>query len=138
MLRCFLLSLLMPALAVAAPVFQTATPGASGGVLGTVTISASVLAGGAPLPVGTYQLRLADDAAPSNPAQRRVEFVANGAVAAREVAEVLRDADLPAVGDSARPSTDGVRVEMLKGNEFLRISVKRDGVRYLVHLPVAR
>jgi hypothetical protein len=26
---------------------------------------------------------------------------------------------------------------MLKGGEFLRISVKRQGIRYLIHLPVS-
>jgi hypothetical protein len=65
-----------------------------------------------------------------------VEFVANGKVAARELVEVLRDDDLPAVGASSVPVRNGTRVEMLKGGEFLRVSVKRDHVRYLVYLPV--
>jgi hypothetical protein len=30
----------------------------------------------------------------------------------------------------------GERVHILKGGDFLRISVKRQGVRYLIHLPV--
>lgn len=30
----------------------------------------------------------------------------------------------------------GVRAHILKGGDFLRISVKRQGVRYLIHLPV--
>ena len=70
-------------------------------------------------------------------AQQRVEFVANGAVVAQELAEMLRDEDLPVIGDSARPAAQGVRVETLKGGEFVRISIKRDRVRYLIHLPIS-
>ena len=66
-----------------------------------------------------------------------MEFVANGAVVAQELAEMLRDEDLPVIGDSARPAAQGVRVETLKGGEFVRISIKRDRVRYLIHLPVS-
>ena len=67
-----------------------------------------------------------------------MEFVAGGKVVARESAEVLRDDDLPAVGASSVPARSGTRVEMLKGGEFLRVSVKRDRERYLVYLPVKR
>ena len=35
------------------------------------------------------------------------------------------------------PVRDGTRVEMLKGGEFLRISLKRGSERFLIHLPVA-
>jgi thiol-disulfide isomerase/thioredoxin len=71
-------------------------------------------------------------------ARQWVEFVADGKVVAREIAEVLNDADLPAVGASSVPVRSGTRVEMLKGDEFLRVSVKRDHVRYLIYLPVKR
>lgn len=114
---------------------------ADANVLATVRITTEVLANGAPLSPGTYQLRLAQErptAAPGQPAEAEqwVEFVANGKVAARELVEVLRDDDLPAVGASSVPVRNGTRVEMLKGGEFLRVSVKRDHVRYLVYLPV--
>jgi hypothetical protein len=65
-----------------------------------------------------------------------VEFVADGKVIAREIAEVLQDDDLPAVGASSLPVRAGTRVDLLKGGEFLRISVKRDRERYLIYLPV--
>ena len=71
-------------------------------------------------------------------AQRWVEFIADGSVMAREVAEVLRDDDRPEIGASAERAAEGVRVHILKGGDFLRISVKRPGVRYLIHLPVIR
>jgi len=108
--------------------------------LARVQIPPGVLADGKPLPAGTYDLRLSSAkpglAAVPGAAQQAVEFVSGGVVAAREVAEIVRDDDLPPVGASTQPAAPGVRVELLKGGEFLRISVKREGVRYLVHLPV--
>ena len=64
-----------------------------------------------------------------------VEFVPKGKVVGREIAEVPRDNELPAIGTSSVRVPNGTCVEMLKGGEFLRVSVKRDGVRYLVYLP---
>jgi hypothetical protein len=71
-------------------------------------------------------------------AQQWVELMAGGKVMAREIAEELRDEDLPAVGASAQPVRSGTRVEMLQGGEFLRISIKREGTRHLLYLPIAR
>lgn len=120
---------------------KPASTGATG-ILAAVHITHSVLANGKPLPAGLYELRLTTERPTPLPgqspdAERWVEFVSNGAVVAREVAVVLRDDDLPAVGASSVPSREGTRVEMLKGGEFLRISVKRGSERYLVYLPVA-
>jgi hypothetical protein len=110
-------------------------------VLATVRITTAVLADGVPLSPGTYDLRLTQQRPTPSPgqsweAQQWVEFVANGQVVAREIAEVLRDDDLPAVGASSVPVRGGARVEMLKDGEFLRVSVKRDRERYLLYLPV--
>ena len=112
-------------------------------VLATVRITTDVMADGTPLSPGTYDVRLTDERptpAPGQPvdAQQWVEFVANGKVVAREVAEILRDEDLPPVGASSLPAADGARVEMLKGGEFLRVSIKRDREQYLIYLPVKR
>lgn len=111
--------------------------------LGQVRIPLAVLSNGQPLPAGTYELRLGTGAPTPNvgqspDAQRRVEFVNGGTVVARDVAEVLRDDDRPPVGASTQPAADGIRVDLLKGGEFIRVSAKRGGTRYLVHLPVAR
>jgi hypothetical protein len=113
----------------------------TGRELAMVRIAHAVMADGKPLSEGAYQLMLSDErpaplAGQSPDAQRWVVFVADGKVVAREIAEVLDDSDLPPIGASARPTRDGVRVEMLQGAEFLRISVKRQGQRYLVHLPL--
>jgi hypothetical protein len=110
-------------------------------VLTAVQIPHSVLANGKPLPAGLYELRLTNERPTSLPgqspdAERWVELVSNGNVVAREVAVVLRDDDLPSVGASSVPARDGTRVEMLKGGDFLRVSVRRGTERYLVYLPV--
>jgi hypothetical protein len=108
--------------------------------LTTVRITTAVMAGGTSLPAGTYDLRLTGQSpVPVGDEQRIVrewvEFVANGKVVAREVAELLYDDHLPSVGASSQKVSSGTRVEMLKGGEFLRISVKRENVRYLIYLP---
>jgi hypothetical protein len=118
-----------------------AAPQTDTNTLATVRITANVTAGGTSLPPGTYEIRLTQERPSSPPgqspdAQRWMEFVANGRVVAREIAEVLRDDDLPAEGASSQPVHSGTRVEMLKGGEFLRISIKRERERYLIHLPV--
>jgi hypothetical protein len=109
-------------------------------VLAQVRIPVAVRAGGEVLSSGTYEVRLARDAAAPGTgvtaAQHAVEFVNAGVVVARDVAEILRDDDLPPVGASTRPAAQGVRVDLLKGGEFLRVSVKREGTRYLIHLPM--
>src|SRR5688572_1714423 len=97
--------------------------------LATVRIRTAVMVNGARLPAGTYDLRLTEErpallSGQPQDSQRWVEFVTSGKVVAREVAEVLRDEDLPEVGASSVAARTGTRVEMLKGGEFLRISVK--------------
>jgi hypothetical protein len=110
-------------------------------VLATVRITEPALADGRPLAPGTYQVRLTDERPTPRPgqsadAQQWVELVADGSVIAREIAEVIRDDDRPEIGASAERAAEGVRVQILKGGDFLRISVKRQGTRYLIHLPV--
>ena len=118
-------------------------PATTSAVLTTVRINAPVLAGGAPLPAGTYEIRLTGQR-PSPPAgqpqdaEEWVEFVADGKVVARETAEIIDDDDLPAEGASSQTVQQGTRVEMLKGGEFLRISIKRDRQRYLIYLPTRK
>ena len=107
--------------------------------LTTVRIPTAVMAGGTSLPAGTYGLRLTSpspgSAADDSAVGQWVEFVANGKVVARELAVILHDDQLPSVGASSQKVTSGTRVEMLKDREFLRISVKRENVRYLIYLP---
>jgi len=109
--------------------------------LGTVRFTQPVLAHGEQLAAGTYEVRVTGEFLPPNPGQspdamRVVEFVKNGQIVARDAAEII-EADGAAVGTSG-PASAKPRVETLKGGEFVRVSATRDGVRYLIHLPIAR
>jgi len=109
--------------------------------LGAVRITQPVRAHGQPLAPGTYEVRLTDESLPPNPGQspdamRVVEFVKDGQVIARDAAEVMA-AEGSVVGTAGGAGSSKPRVEMLKGGEFLRVSAMRDGMRYLIHLPVA-
>jgi hypothetical protein len=110
-------------------------------MLGTVRITQPVKAGGTVLQPGTYEIRdTGEHAKPlpgqSEEAQAYVEFVANGMVVARDIAELMQGEAAP-VGTSGGVSTR-LRVERLRGDEFVRVSTSRGGERYLIHLPVAR
>ena len=108
--------------------------------LGTIRITQPVLAHGQPLAPGTYEVRLTDESLPPNPGQspdavRVVEFVKDGQVVARDAAEVMT-AEGSVIGTAGRAGSKP-RVEMLKGGEFVRVSATRDGMRYLIYLPMA-
>jgi hypothetical protein len=109
--------------------------------LATVNIPRSVMANGKPLAAGTYTLRLTGElAAPASgqtpEASPWVEFVQGDQVKGREVAIVVKEADAQSVlkGPGPRPGT--ARVDMLVGDEYLRIWVNHGGTNYLLHLPV--
>jgi hypothetical protein len=109
-------------------------------MLGTVRITQPVKAGGTVLQPGTYEIRDTGEHAQPLPgqsadAQAYVEFVANGKVVARDIAELMQGQP-GAVGTSG--GSTRLRVESLKGGEFVRVSTSRGGERYLIHLPVAR
>jgi hypothetical protein len=110
-------------------------------VLGTVQISDAVLVGETPLAAGTYELRLTGEHLKPLPGQsdeagQVVEFVKDGIAVGRDAAEVMPATAVP-VGTSGR-SQGRVRVERLKGDEFLRLSTYKDGERYLIHLSLAK
>lgn len=109
--------------------------------LATVHLSKKVTAGGNSLEPGTYQLRLTNDhpqaaAGESPDAEVFVEFVKAGKVVAREVATVVSKDDIKEVakGESA-PASGTAKVELLKGDDYIRVWVNKGGTNYLVHLP---
>lgn len=114
--------------------------------LGSVTIPRAVMADGKPLARGTYQVRLTAETAPS-PApgataalERWVEFRQGGQVRGREVVSIVPAGemkDLMPGPDSGRSVTNASRVELLKGNDYLRVWINRRGVNYLIHLPAS-
>ena len=108
--------------------------------LGSVTINHKVKADGQPLAAGTYQLRLTDEVAKpgvgqSPDAERYVEFVRGGKVVAREVATVVSDADVKTIVKGPSPAKGGSRVDVLKGNDYVRVWVNRAGNNYIINLP---
>jgi hypothetical protein len=112
--------------------------------LGSVRIPRAVKADGKDLRAGTYQVRLtSQDATPAVPGikmERWVEFVQGGKVAGREVVSIVPASemkDLMPGPDTDKGPGSGARVEMLKGNEYLRVWIARNGVNYLIHFPVS-
>jgi hypothetical protein len=113
--------------------------------LGSVNLPRAVMANGQPLAAGTYQVRLTAEAAqPSVPGiqmERWVEFVRGGKVVGREVVSIVPAGevkDLQPGPDSPRAGSGSTRVEMLKGDEYLRVWINRGGVNYLLHLPPSK
>jgi hypothetical protein len=119
---------------------QSANAGTS---LGTVHLANKVMADGKPLAPGTYQLRLTNDAPPpavgeSPDSERYVEFVRAGKVVAREVATVVSKDDINTIAKGEKPPPSGTaKVELLKGNEYVRVWVNKGGTNYLLHLPTS-
>ncbi len=119
------------------------TPAAPTGelALGSVRLTKSATADGKPLPAGTYMVRLtADEAKPdargaSENIERWVEFVQKGAVKGREVVSIVPQAEVKNVVKDAPPPAGGSRVQLLKGNDYLRVWINKGGNHYLIHLP---
>ena len=113
--------------------------------LGSVRIPRTVKADGKDLRAGTYTVRLtAQEASPAVPGikmERWVEFVQGGKVAGREVVSIIPADEVkdtqPGPDLPGKQPRAGTRVDMLKGNEYLRVWISRGGVQYLIHLPPA-
>ena len=135
---------LMAGALVAALGLPAALPAQTAGTsLGSVTLNKRVMADGQPLAPRTYQVRLTGDipkpaAGQSPDAERYVEFVRGGKVAGREVATLVSAADVGPIAKGEKPPAQGgSRVELLKGNVYLRVWINRGGTHYFIHLPVS-
>jgi hypothetical protein len=114
--------------------------------LGSVRIPRAVMANGQPLPAGTYQVRLTAEApqptVPGIAMDRWAEFVQGGKVVGREVVSIVPAAEVSQMHSrdrgGPRPASGASRVEMLKGDEFLRVWINRGGVNYLIHMPPSK
>jgi hypothetical protein len=111
--------------------------------LGTVHLAQKVTADGQPLAAGTYQVRLSTDQPPqpgvgqTPDSERYVEFVRAGKVMGREVATVVSSADIGTIAKGKKPAAGSSLVEMLKGNDYLRVWINKGGTNYIIHLPIA-
>lgn len=111
--------------------------------LGTVSIPRRVMADGSPLAAGSYQVRLtAESAQPDAVGQlpqleRWVEFRQGNEVRGREVVSIVPASEIGEVASVTPPRSGDARVQLLRGNDYLRIWISRDGTHYLLHLRLA-
>ena len=118
------------------------SPPAAGASLGTVTLNRRVMADGKPLAPGTYQVRLTGETpkpglGQSPDGERYIEFVRGGKVVAREVATVVPASEIAQIAKGARPPAGGARVELLKGDDYVRVWINRGGANYIINMPTA-
>jgi len=122
-----------------------AAPGAPAGelALGSVHLTKAVTADGKPLPAGVYQVRLtAQEAKPDSVGttkelERWVEFVQKGAIKGREVVSIVPEAEVKIVVKDPPPPKGGSKVQLLKGNDYVRVWINKAGNHYLIHLPAS-
>jgi hypothetical protein len=131
-------ALVVPVISVSA---QFAPP-AAGASLGSVTLNRRVMADGKPLAPGTYQVRLTGETpkpglGQSPDGERYIEFMRGGKVLGREVATVVPASEIAQIAKGARPPTGGARVELLKGNDYVRVWINRGGANYIINMPAA-
>ena len=111
--------------------------------LGTINIPRAVMADGKPLAAGTYGVQLTPESAkPDVTGQlpelnRWVEFVQGQAVKGREIVSIVPADEIAALAKGPGPRAGTSSIEMLKGDEYLRIWINQGGVHYLIHLPPA-
>lgn len=111
--------------------------------LGSVRIPRAVTADGKALKPGTYQVRVtAQEAKPdvvgqTEKMERWAEFLQGGQVRGREVVSIVPSAEIKQVAEDAPPRPGGNKVQLLKGNDYLRVWINRGGTHYLIHLPTA-
>lgn len=140
MKHVILTGVLLAALALPAADLSAQSATTRGTSLGSVTLNKKVMADGQPLPAGTYQVRLTSEkptpgVGQSPDAEQYVEFVRGGKVVAREVATVVSNTDIGTIVKNRKPAMNGVRVETLKGNDYVRVWINRGGNNYLINLP---
>ena len=123
----------------------TEAPAATTGevTLGSVRLPKSVTADGKPLPAGTYTMKLtAQQAAPeavgsSEPLERWVELSQGKEVKGREVVSIVPQNEIKMVVKDTPPASGGSKVQVLRGNDYLRVWINRGGTNYIIHFPVA-
>ena len=123
---------------------EAAAAGAPTGdvALGSVRLPRGVTADGKPLAAGTYTMKLtAAQAAPeavgtTEALERWVELSQGKEVKGREVVSIVPQAEIKMVVKDAPPASGASRVQLLKGNDYLRVWINRGGTHYLIHFPV--
>jgi len=114
----------------------------SGQSLGSVRLPRAVTANGERLAAGTYAVRVSDDAVAAVVGQapegeKWVEFLQGNQVRGRELATVLTGDAVREVAKGPVPSPGNARVELLKGNDYLRVWINSSGTHYLIHFAIS-
>ena len=143
MVRRMSIRMLVAAVAgvMAAPIGLGAQAQGGAQSLGSVRLSRQVVANGQALAAGTYTLRVLPEAVPGavgqTPAESRwVEFVQGGQVKGKELATVVTGDEAKAVVGDTPPASGGSKTQVLKGNDYLRVCVRRGATHYLVNLAI--
>lgn len=111
--------------------------------LGTVRLPRAVTADGKTLAAGTYQVRLTAQASKpevvgqTEELERWAELVSGKEVAGREVVTIVPQSEIKAVVKDAPPAAGQSRVQVLRGNDYLRVWINRGGNHYLMHFPIS-
>ena len=111
--------------------------------LGSVTLTKAVTADGKPLAAGSYQVRLtAQEAKPqavgtTQALERWVEFVQKGKVQGREVVTIVPSGEIKEVVKDKAPAAGTSKVQVLKGNDYVRVWINKGGNHFLIHLPAS-
>jgi hypothetical protein len=111
--------------------------------LGSVRVPRAAVANGEPLAVGTYTVRLASGAVPGAVGQtpeesKWVEFVQGTQVRGKEVATVMTADEVKKIAETSIPAPGTNKVQVLKGEEYLRVWINRANTHYLVHLALSK
>jgi len=110
--------------------------------LGTVRLSRAAKAEDNLLRPGAYRLRLTGETLKPTTGEtpnleQWVEFTQDGKVRARAVASVVPADQIAQVAEDRVPPAGHSRVDILQGNDYLRVWVNQSGRNYLIHLPLA-
>jgi hypothetical protein len=69
--------------------------------------------------------------------ERWVEFAQGGSVKGREVVSIVPQAEIKMVAKDAPPAAGASKVQVLRGNEYVRVWINKAGNFYLIHFPAA-
>jgi hypothetical protein len=58
-------------------------------------------------------------------------------VVGRALATVIPQSEIGQISKGPKPAVGGSRVDMLKGNDYVRVWINKGGQNYLIHMPPA-
>lgn len=124
-------------------VSKPAAPSGGAQGLGSVRVPRNAVANGEALAAGTYTVRLASGGVPGAVGQtpdesKWVEFVQGTQVRGKEVATVMTADEVKKIAETSIPAPGTNKVQVLKGEEYLRVWINRANTHYLVHLALSK